>query len=300
MGKLGIILFLCSCALAVGWFWQQSQGCNLPLHYRIGKVDERFDLSPLAYRKMIQKASHIWESALDQDLFVYDPTASFTINLIYDERQQATLTSQQLSRKMQQTENLNQKVRLRYDYWQEVYQTRSAAYQVSLDNFHKRRKAFNATVDAWNSKGGVPQTEYDALTAEREAIDRARKGLDAERKAIEEISQTLESLRARSDTLVATYNSNAHTYNALYGKNTPFHKGEYDGASITIFQFHNTDDLLLVLAHELGHALGLQHVNTPKAIMSDMMGSQNLDHLTPTPADIQALQATCGYGNSTK
>ncbi len=300
MGKLGAILFLCSCALVAGWFWQQSQGCERPLHYRIGEVDERFDLSTREYRKIIQEAGDIWESALGQALFVYDAAASFAINLVYDERQHATLTSQELSRKMQQTESSNQKVRALHDHWKDIYDARSEAYQAALDAHQKRLVAYNTTAEAWNRKGGVPQAEFDALTAEREAIDRMREELNAERDAIDEIAQTLNALQAQSKTLVATYNRNAHTYNALYGVNTPFHKGEYDGESITIFQFQDMDDLLLVLAHEMGHALGIDHVDTPEAIMHALMGSQNLDDLALTPADIQALQATCGGDPATK
>ncbi|WP_089942832.1 matrixin family metalloprotease [Candidatus Entotheonella palauensis] len=64
-----------------------------------------------------------------------------------------------------------------------------------------------------------------------------------------------------------------------------------------IFQFHDMDDLLLVLAHEMGHALGLNHIEPPEAIMHALMGSQNINDLAPTPADIEALQAMCGNGN---
>ena len=118
MGKLGTIIFLCVCALAAGWFWQQNQGCEYPLRYRVGEVDDRFNLSTREYRKIIQKAGDIWQRALGRELFVYDPAASFAINLIYDERQHATITSQELSRKMQQTESSNRKVRAWHDHWQ--------------------------------------------------------------------------------------------------------------------------------------------------------------------------------------
>jgi hypothetical protein len=278
-------------------FWQHGQPCEHPLRYRIGEVDDRFDLSPREYRKLIQKAGDMWATALGQELFIYDPAAPFAINLVYDERQHTTMTSHELSRKMQQTDHSNQKVRALYDHWQDIYQTRSEAYQMSLDDLQKRREAYNATVEAKNRQGGVTQEEHDALSAEREAIDRTREELDAKHKALEEITQMLESLQAQSKTLVTTYNLNATTYKALYGVNIPFHKGEYNGESITIFQFHNIDDLLLVIAHEMGHALGLNHVKAPEAIMHALMGSQDLNHLILTPADTQALQTTCGPAN---
>jgi DNA-binding transcriptional regulator YiaG len=297
MGKLGIILFLGSCILAVAWLSQQNQLCEHPLHYRIGRVDDRFNISHQGYRQVIQEAGAIWEKAFGQTLFVYDPAAPFVVNLIYDERQQGTIASQQLSRNMQRAEDSNQKIRARHDYWQEIYQARSRALELSLNDFQKRLKTYNETVEEWNSKGGVPPTAHEALNAEREALDRTRKELDTEHKAIEEIHHTLASLESRSDSLVATYNQNAYTYNSLYGTQTPFHKGEYDGQSISIFQFHNRDDLRLVLAHEMGHALGLTHVDAPEAIMHAMMGSQHLDNLAPTPADVEALQTACGHGN---
>ncbi len=297
MGKLGTILLFCSCALAAGWFWQQGRQCEEPLRYRIGEVENRFDLSTRAYRKIVQEAGDIWESALDQDLFVYDPAAPFAINLVYDERQHATVTSQELSHKMQQTNHSNQKIRALHDHWQDIYQTRSEAHQTAVDDFRKRLKAYNTTIEEKNSKGGVTQEEYDALSAERETLDRTRDKLDTERKELEEITQTLASLQAQSKSLVTAYNQNAHTYNSLYGVNTPFHKGEYDGESITIFQFHDMDDLLLVIAHEMGHALGLKHVDKPEAIMHALMGSQDLDNLAPTSADIEALKTTCAGGH---
>ncbi len=295
MNKLSTILVVCACILVVGWLWkQQNPGCERPLHYRIGQVDERFDINIREYRNIVQEAGELWERALGENLFAYDPTASFTINLVYDERQRATLTSQELSRQMKQTENSNQKVLALHEHWQDIYDTHSRDYEAALEAYQKRLEAYNATVEDWNSKGGVPQAEYDALTQERDAIEAARHDLESKREEIEEVTQTLTDLEAESKTLVASYNRNARSYNTLYGVQTPFHKGEYDGKAITIFQYHDDDDLLLVLTHEMGHALGVDHIDTPEAIMHALMGAQNLNDLTPTPEDIKALRAACG------
>jgi predicted Zn-dependent protease len=48
------------------------------------------------------------------------------------------------------------------------------------------------------------------------------------------------------------------------------------------------------LAHELGHTLGLGHVDNPTAVMHYLMGEQNIDDLTLTRDDIDALRTACG------
>ena len=302
MNKAGLTLFICSCILIAGWLWQQSKECEYPVHYRIGRVDSQFDnpkqkyrVSEREYRNAIQEAADLWEKALGRPLFTYDPTADFTINLIYDERQQATVDSQVLARKIKHVENSNDQVLGRYDYWKDIYDTKSKAYEKVVNNFEAGIKAYNNKVDEWNKKGGVPEDQVGALNAERNALDQLRADIDAKHGELEQIRETLSSLQGESSTLVAAYNSNVRTYNALHGVKTPFNKGVYDGDSISVFQYHDEDDLRLVLAHEMGHALGVDHVERAEAIMHAMMGAQNLDDLTPTATDIQAVKAVCPY-----
>jgi predicted Zn-dependent protease len=48
-----------------------------------------------------------------------------------------------------------------------------------------------------------------------------------------------------------------------------------------------------VLAHEFGHALGLDHVEDPQAIMYYLMDKQNIKDLKLTTDDINALKKGC-------
>ncbi len=68
-----------------------------------------------------------------------------------------------------------------------------------------------------------------------------------------------------------------------------FHKGLFNGREILIYEFESEDDLRLTLAHELGHALGLQHANDPTALMYPLMKDQNAENFSLTQADRELL-----------
>jgi predicted Zn-dependent protease len=69
---------------------------------------------------------------------------------------------------------------------------------------------------------------------------------------------------------------------------------ESDGinSKIDIFEFSSRSKLVRVLAHEFGHAIGIEHVVDPKAIMY-RLNEANSETLTQD--DIAALKEKCGF-----
>jgi predicted Zn-dependent protease len=59
---------------------------------------------------------------------------------------------------------------------------------------------------------------------------------------------------------------------------------------IDIFQFEDKANLLVTLAHELGHALGIGHNANPASIMSPLI---HTDHLALTAEDEAGLKDAC-------
>ena len=283
------------CVVLVAVVWRQRQApCHAPILYRIGRVDARFGLSDSEVRAATKQAEHLWENALGRNLFEHSYIAKLTINLVFDTRQHTTHVQQRLLPRLRQTEAAHADVAQSYATWRRIYEDKLTAYEAAYTAHQERVQAYNAQVQQWNAQGGAPVQAQETLAAERARLEARQTQLAAAQAELREIVETVRSLGDRDQALAKTYAKQVQSYNALYGESRQFHKGEYNGKDITIYQYHDTFDLTLVLAHELGHALGLAHVDDPKAVMHALLSEQDLENLMLTNADVRALQIACG------
>lgn len=285
-------LLACVAVGAVVWT-QRPTPCVAPIAYRLAQIDDRFGLTRDEVIEALRHAEALWERAAGRDLFTPSPTATLTVNLVYDERQQTTQTAERLQRSMREAQASHAAVGRSYPDWRATYDGRARDFQDAHAAYEGRAQAYNAQVQQWNARGGAPRDVQASLEAERSHLELRRRQLETDRAALEELAATVRSLADKGNAFAAAHNRDVTTFNALYGAPRQFHKGEFDGREITVFEFHDARDLTLLLAHELGHALGLGHVTEPAAVMHAVEGGQSVEPLDLAAADLAALKTRC-------
>ena len=73
-----------------------------------------------------------------------------------------------------------------------------------------------------------------------------------------------------------------------------FDKGDYFKGTVNVYQFFGTNDLVLLLAHEFGHVLGVEHVDDASAIMNPVLSAVDRGSLLLRDADKAAFAQACG------
>jgi hypothetical protein len=240
------------------------KGCDLPMEYALGKLDPRFRLSRAQALSALQSAVGYWESATGKSMFRYAPSSLFKINFVYDERQEMFGSS-----KAGSLGEIRQR-----------HRALVAERTRLLADYRQRRDAYQAKVTHWNSQGGAPPEVQKQLRAERG--DLARRLRDAN------------AMVPRINALVGKINAGGRGFNGRISTGITRRRsraGTTIGLVIDIFAFRSPRHLTLVIAHELGHAMGMSHVGTPQSIMYPVQGPQT--HTRPSPQDVGELHRVC-------
>jgi hypothetical protein len=280
-------------------YWYQSTAhlCPAPIAYRLGQIDEEFALTPDAAQAYLAQAEAVWSAGTGrQDLFYFDETADFPVNFIFDDRQ-ALANAERLTRAELDTLEANNNAAVAaLAAASERFTARESAYETAVREYETRLAAYNAQAARLNAAGGATSEELTALTSEQQELDRTLAALAAERQSLQTLARDLNEQSEEVNERIREYNTLVNAYNADFAAGREFTQGDYQGSEINIYKFSDEVELVSVLAHELGHALGLGHVEGEESVMYYLM-TERTTVPTLSEADQAAFLALCGTGD---
>lgn len=299
-----------------------GKDCTKIVEYSLGDVDKSFGLPRDQFLSAIKEAEIIWEKGAERDLFSYLEEGDLKISLVFDQRQEDTARMQDILGGITSDEGKLEAVKKEYDKltaavklkeesfnanWAE-YQKSQAQFEELVSVYNKKIADYEKQVDFWGAKGGAPKKEYEQLVQEKAEIDALYEQLSAQRKILQTTLLGIEAQRKEFNALVSQVNTIAGIFNRLaeklnirvdlfnevQGSKEEFISGLYtsgaSGETIEIFQFYDNKDLVITLAHELGHALGIGHATGTNSIMYPKSEGQKTQI---SAEDLQMLSALC-------
>ena len=264
-------------------FWQKdkfissynyllSSPCDQPITYKIGELDPGYGLTQEKFLARTEEANQIWSKTVDKNLFAYKPDGKITINLIYSD-------TQSIADKLGSLQNNLKSGKQSLD-------SSIAEYKNLQADFQKKLQAFNAQVDNWNKLGGAPEEVFNQLKTQQDE-------LKAEADKLNQMASQL-NLSAQNYNLgVSQYKQSVQTFKQALNVNPE--AGVYTGSlsQIDIYLTNSQKELVHTLAHEMGHALSLSHVDNPQAIMYPYSSEM----IKPDSQESSQLQVYCNQKN---
>ena len=291
--SFGLVLIVLLIFSTSYWYANTAHICPAPITYRLGQVDERFDLGVEELKAALAEAEAVWELAVGRELFTLKDNGRLVVNLIFDERQQLAHTQEEWRIRLDKAETRHQKMVSEIRSMTERYEADVARYDKARVAYESQLSEYNQKVASINSSGGATPEEFSILEMERQRLAAQAEDLERTEASLKRQVDEINTLGAESNQQIVAYNAEVEQYNALFGQLEPITQGEFGRTAITVYKFASSEELIAVLAHEFGHALGIGHVDDEASLMY-YLRTEKTGPLKLSLADQEAFRVVCG------
>ena len=269
--------------------------CTGVTTYSIGTIDSRFLLTRDELKQDLSQAEQVWEIPLKRNQFAFqEKGGDITINLVYDTRQETSLKLAATNNKLTAINTGFDALTTQFNILASTTKDEQAKNAQDFILYKSHEDAYNSAVNAANSRGGATESEYTQLQAQQELLRTEFSSIKATENQLNLKVASLNTLSNLFKQLATVLNNFVANYNKTVASVGQFEEGVYKEVgsvrSILIYEYSNQNQLTRVLAHEMGHALGLDHVVDSSAIMYKVNKATNL---SATDADVRELSRVC-------
>ncbi len=275
-----------------------TDSCSETLTLTVGEIDNRYAISETQLEEILEEVAALWSAAAGRQLVTVSDEGRVPVHLVYSEDQARSSRERQLNDRIESMRIELSVLEREYNQAQDRYDSRLDEYNEDALQLQSDVNVLQNWIRQLNDQGGFNETQIRQLEERQRQIETRNRELDRRRVLLSSEADELNRQQDYLNERIAQKNRAIEEYNRTFSGTRRFTQGSYEWhgteSRINVFHFNGFRELKLVLAHETGHALGIDHVENTASIMYHLMGNQDVVNIRLSDEDRKALQEVCG------